>query len=72
MIQDSMWNKISIRLEYIELRIRLNQFEMFVSSLIHEITLKTVLLQKKTVLIEKNVNIESKRGRNNNLVVHML
>ena len=33
---------------------------MFVSSLIHEITLKNVLFQKKTVLRENHLNRESK------------
>ena len=42
-IQDSLLNKSNVILDYIELRNRLNQFEMFVSSLIHERTLKTVL-----------------------------
>ena len=44
MIQDSLWKKSYILLDYIYFRTRLNQFEMFVSSLIHERTLKTVLL----------------------------
>ena len=37
-------NKISIRLDYIELRIRINQFEMFVSSLIHKNNIENRLL----------------------------
>ena len=36
----------------------LNQFEIFVSSLIYERTLTTVLLCNKTVLRENHVNIE--------------
>ena len=35
-IQDSQWNNISILLYYIALRTQLNQFEVCVSSLIHE------------------------------------
>ena len=35
-IQESIWNKSSIWIDYIELRTKLNQFETFVSSLIHE------------------------------------
>ena len=49
-IQDSLWNQIYISLDQIQLRTRLNQFEMFLSSLIHERTLKTVLFQKEAVL----------------------
>ena len=37
-------NKSYIWLEYIELRIRLDQFEMFVSSLIHEKNIENFLL----------------------------
>ena len=35
-IQNSLWNKSSIGLDYIELRIQLNQFEIFLLSFIHE------------------------------------
>ena len=59
-MQDSIWNKSSIWLEYIELGTQLNYLEMFISSLIREITLKTVLFYKKTVLRENHANIESK------------
>ena len=58
-IHDSLWNKSSILIYYIELSTWLNQFEMFVSSLIHERTLKTVLFYNKTVLREKHVKKES-------------
>ena len=40
-------NNSSIWLYYIELRVLLDLFEMFVSSLVHDITLKTVLLYEK-------------------------
>ena len=40
--------------------IRLNQFEIFVSSSIHEKTFETVPFQKKTLLRKKRVNRESK------------
>ena len=43
-IHDILWNKSSILLDYIKLSTQLNQFQNFVSSLIHERTLKTVLL----------------------------
>ena len=36
---------------------QLNQFEMFVSSFIHERISKMLLLYKKTVLRENNVNL---------------
>ena len=39
-IQDSLWNTISVLLDYIELRDQLNQFEMFVSSSINAITFR--------------------------------
>ena len=52
-----------IWLKYIELRNGLNQFEMLVSSLIHEGTLKIVLFQKETVLREKDINREIKSRR---------
>ena len=48
-----------IWLDYIELSNWFNQFEMLVSILIHEITLKHVLFYRKTVLIEYHINIES-------------
>ena len=60
MIQDSLWNKSSILLDYIEFRTELNQCKIFVLSLIHEKILKPVLLENKTVLIENRVNRESK------------
>ena len=53
-------NKSSILIDQIELRTQFNQFEMFVSSLIHERTLKTVLLYKDAVLRENHLNRESK------------
>ena len=43
-IQDILCNKSSILLDWIDLKIRPNEFKMFVSSLIHLRTLKTVLL----------------------------
>ena len=48
-----------ILLHWIKLRTRLNQYEMLVTSLIHEITLKTLLVQKKPMLRENNTNRES-------------
>ena len=51
--------RCSIWLEYIELRTWLNQFEILVSSLIHERILKTVMFYQKTVLIEYHINRES-------------
>ena len=59
-IQDSLRKKSYIRIYLVQLRNQLNQFEMFLSGLIHGITLKTVLFQKKVVLIENHVNRESK------------
>ena len=56
-MQDSLWKKSSILLYYIGLRTRLNNFEMFLSSLIPEKTLKTVLFYKKTVLRGNHVKI---------------
>ena len=44
---------------------------MFVSSLIHERTLKTVLFQKKTVLRENHVNREIKALRAHNLAIQI-
>ena len=35
-VQASLMNKSSVWLDYIDLRTRLNQFEIFVSSLMHE------------------------------------
>ena len=43
-----------------DLRSQLNKFEMFILNLIHEITLKTALLYKKTVLRENHVNRKCK------------
>ena len=34
-IKDSLWNKSSVRIDYIDLKTGLNQFEIFASSLIH-------------------------------------
>ena len=45
-------------LEYIELRIQLNQFEIFVSSFIHERKLKTLLFQRIIALRENHVSRE--------------
>ena len=59
-IKESLWNKSSILINYIDMRTPLNQFEMVISSFIHERTLKNVLFYKKTVLIENHVNRESK------------
>ena len=55
-----MCNRSYILLDYIEFRTQLDLFEIFVSILIHDITLKTVLLKKKTVLRENHINRESK------------
>ena len=60
-MQYILWNKIFIWLDKIDLRDQLNQFEMFVSSLIHERTLKIGLFYKKTVLRENHINMESKK-----------
>ena len=59
-VQDIIWRNSCTQIDNIEFRIQLNQFEMFVSSLIHERTPKTVLLYRKTLLRENNVNRESK------------
>ena len=52
--------RFSIWLDCIELRNWTNQFEIILSSLILERTLKTVLFYKKTVLIENHVHRKSK------------
>ena len=53
-------NKSSILLDYIELRIRLNSFEMFVSRLIHEKNTEDFTVIEEILLSENHVNIESK------------
>ena len=67
-IQDSIRNNSSVWIDYIELRTQLNQFEMFVSNLIHEEHWKLSVLEGKQccskwkiVLKENDVNRESKR-----------
>ena len=53
-------NKSCICLDWIELKIQLNQFEMFVSSLLHERDIeKCTVLEEKSVKIN-HVNKESK------------
>ena len=42
-IQDSIWNKSDVWLDWIELITRLNKFEMFVSSFIHEKNIENCL-----------------------------
>ena len=46
-MQDSIRNKSSVWLDYIEVRNRLNKFEMFVSSLIHEKNIENCLFHNK-------------------------
>ena len=60
MIHDRLRNNSSVRLDYIWLRNRPNQFENFISSLIHKRTFKNVCSKLKTVLRENHVNRESK------------
>ena len=55
-MHDSLRNKSSARLEYIELRTRPNQLEMFVSSFIHENNIEKYLFQK-----EKDVVLNEKK-----------
>ena len=51
-------NKISIIIDYIELNIRLNHFEIFTSSLIHEKIIENCNVLEEKVLKENHVNRE--------------
>ena len=45
-IQDSMWNKSYVSLDYIELRTRLNQFGIFVSKFDTEKNIENYLFEE--------------------------